>query len=121
MVFDNFLVDEMKRCGNIELIEGTAIDKYTLQQDGYLLSDASGSLQIKAKLVIVANGAHSAFTKDVAGIQMEPEHYCAGLRAASERAYRITFPEVTAAGLFLDLPLTEWRSECGRGDPERSG
>ncbi|WP_291908373.1 NAD(P)/FAD-dependent oxidoreductase [Chitinophaga sp. CB10] len=79
--FDNFLVDEMKRRPEITLYEGTSIDKYELQEDGYLLSNNSGTFQVKAQLVIVANGAHSSFTKDVAGIKMEPEHYVAGIRA----------------------------------------
>lgn len=79
--FDNFLVDEMKRCSGIQLFEGQSIDKYTLQEDGYLLSDASGAFLVKAKLIIVANGAHSAFAKEPGGIHMEPQHYCAGIRA----------------------------------------
>ncbi|RAJ85557.1 geranylgeranyl reductase family protein [Chitinophaga dinghuensis] len=79
--FDNFLVDEMKRRPEITLYEGISIDKYQLEEDGYLLSNNDGSFQIKTQLVIVANGAHSSFTKDVAGIKMEPEHYVAGIRA----------------------------------------
>ncbi len=79
--FDNFLVDELKRRPEIKLYEGTSIDKYHLEKDGYLLSNNDGSFQVKAQIVIVANGAHSSFTKDVAGIKMEPEHYVAGIRA----------------------------------------
>ena len=79
--FDNFLVTEMKRCQDVQVFEGQSIDTFTLQEDGYLLTDAAGTFAVKAKLVIVANGAHSAFTKEVAGIHMEPQHYCAGIRA----------------------------------------
>ncbi|KAA2245082.1 geranylgeranyl reductase family protein [Chitinophaga agrisoli] len=79
--FDNFLVDELKRRPEIRLFEGTAIDKYELQEDGYLVSSADGSFQVKALLLIVANGAHSSFTKDVANIRMEPAYYAAGVRA----------------------------------------
>lgn len=78
--FDNFLVNEMKRNAGIQLIEGQSIDWHELQEDGYLLSDTAGTFEIKAKLVIVANGAHSTFTKDPGGIYMEPQHYCAGIR-----------------------------------------
>ncbi|SIO39549.1 NAD(P)/FAD-dependent oxidoreductase [Chitinophaga niabensis] len=123
MVFDNFLVDEMKRCGTIELIEGTAIDTYTLQQDGYLLSDASGSLRIKAKLIIVANGAHSSFTKDVAGIQMEPKHYCAGLRAYYKNVeglhpkghLELHFLKSLLPGYFWIFPLPNGEANVGVG------
>lgn len=79
--FDNFLVDEMKRRSEIRLFEGTSIDKYELKPDGYHLSSKDGSFKVKADVVIVANGAHSGFTRDVAGIKMEPEHYVAGIRA----------------------------------------
>lgn len=79
--FDNFLVDEMKRRPEIRLFEGVSIDKYDLQPDGYHLSSKDGSFKVKADVVIVANGAHSGFTRDVAGIKMEPKHYVAGIRA----------------------------------------
>jgi menaquinone-9 beta-reductase len=79
--FDNFLVEELKRRSEIRLFEGVSIDKYELKADGYHLSSKNGSFQVKADIVIVANGAHSGFTKDVAGIKMEPEHYVAGIRA----------------------------------------
>lgn len=80
MDFDHFLVQEMKRRPEITLMEGIAIDKYELQPDGYLVSGTNG-FSIKAGLLIVANGAHSAFTKEVAKITMEPKHYMAGVRA----------------------------------------
>lgn len=79
--FDNFLVEELKRCPQIQLFEGVGITSYELQEDGYLLSDNTGEFKIKTQLVIAANGAHSGFTKDVAGIHMEPGHYVAGIRA----------------------------------------
>jgi geranylgeranyl reductase family protein len=79
--FDNFLVDELKRRSEIRLFEGTSIDKYELKPDGYHLSNKDGSFKVKADVVIVANGAHSGFTRDVAGIKMEPKHYVAGIRA----------------------------------------
>jgi len=79
--FDNFMVDELKRSPNVQLFEGTAVDKYTLEEDGYLVSDTSGQFKVKAKLLIIANGAHSSFTRDVAKIKMEPKYYAAGIRA----------------------------------------
>src|SRR5205085_10366220 len=41
--FDNFLVEEMKRCKGIQLFQGQAIDKYTQQEAGYLLTSADGT------------------------------------------------------------------------------
>jgi len=79
--FDNFLVDELRRSQNISLIEGIAIEQYQKTSEGYTVSDAKGDLTIHARLLIIANGAHSSFTKQVANIQMEPKHYAAGIRA----------------------------------------
>lgn len=78
--FDNFLVDEIKRCPGITLYEGVSIEEYRRQPDGYLVTDASGSFTVKARLLIIANGAHSRFTKEVAQIRMEPAYYAAGVR-----------------------------------------
>ncbi len=74
-------MDELKQCKHVQLIEGTSIDTYTPTENGYELADAKGKLRIHAKIILVANGAHSSFTKDVAGIRMEPQHYAAGVRA----------------------------------------
>jgi len=80
--FDNFLVQELKRRPEmIRLFEGMAIERYELQDDGYLVSGAGGNFTVKAQLLIVANGAHSSFTKEVANIRMEPAYYAAGVRA----------------------------------------
>jgi geranylgeranyl reductase family protein len=79
--FDNFLVEEVKRRPGIQLFEGITIEKYELQDDGYLVTDTTGSFSVKAPLLIIANGAHSSFTKEVANIRMEPAHYAAGVRA----------------------------------------
>ncbi|MET0391584.1 MAG: geranylgeranyl reductase family protein [Chitinophagaceae bacterium] len=78
--FDQFLADELKREPGIPFYEGVSIEHYRKEPDGYIASDASGDFSVKAKLLIIANGAHSRFTRDVAGIRMEPAHYAAGIR-----------------------------------------
>jgi geranylgeranyl reductase family protein len=78
--FDNFLVEEMRARPEIRLQEGISVEGYELQSDGYVISGSKG-FQVKAQLLIVANGAHSSFTKKVANITMEPKHYSAGVRA----------------------------------------
>jgi menaquinone-9 beta-reductase len=39
------------------------------------------NMSFNTRLLIAANGAHSSFARQTAGIKQEPEHYCAGLRA----------------------------------------
>lgn len=79
--FDQFLIDEIKRRPEITLLQGYSIDSYQYEPDGYHISEAGGALQIKAKLMIVANGAHSSFTRHIANFTVEPAHHAAGVRA----------------------------------------
>ncbi|XZF12393.1 NAD(P)/FAD-dependent oxidoreductase [Chitinophagaceae bacterium MMS25-I14] len=121
--FDNFLIEEIKRCSNIRLIEGQSIDRYEMKDDGYLLSDKKGTFQVKAQLVIVANGAHSGFTKDIAGIQMEPEHFSAGVRAYFKNVsglhkdgfIELQFLERLLPGYFWVFPLPNGDANVGLG------
>jgi geranylgeranyl reductase family protein len=121
--FDNFLVEEMKRCAGIQVIEGQSIDAYTLQEDGYLLTGAAGKFSVKAKLVIVANGAHSTFTKEIAGIHMEPEHYYAGIRAyyqgvtglSADGFIELHFLRNLLPGYFWIFPLPNGEANVGIG------
>ncbi len=121
--FDNFLVDELKRCPNVQLIEGVNITKYDLQQDGYVLSDNSGQFKIKTQLVIAANGAHSGFTKEVADIHMEPEHYVAGIRAYykgikgldKDNFIELHFLKNMLPGYFWIFPLPNGEANVGVG------
>lgn len=121
--FDNFLVDELKRCPQIQLIEGVSITKHTLEADGYLLGNAGGDVQVKAKLVIAANGAYSSFTKEVANIHMEPEHYVAGIRAYyknisgihPDQLIELHFLKNILPGYFWIFPLPNGEANVGVG------
>ncbi|MDX5435600.1 MAG: geranylgeranyl reductase family protein, partial [Pontibacter sp.] len=80
--FDNFLVEQVRQRPEVELWEGIELNKYERAEDGgFVLSDKQGQPQVQAKLLLVANGAQSGFTRRVAALEQEPEHYCAGLRA----------------------------------------
>ncbi|ASZ10433.1 geranylgeranyl reductase family protein [Chitinophaga pendula] len=121
--FDNFLVDEMKRRPEIQLFEGITIDKHERQPDGYLISDTSGQFTVKADVLIVANGAHSSFTKDVANIRMEPEHYMAGVRAYykgvkdlhQDSFIELHFLKGLLPGYFWIFPLPNGEANVGVG------
>ncbi|MBZ4189201.1 NAD(P)/FAD-dependent oxidoreductase [Niabella beijingensis] len=122
MDFDHFLVEELKRCAHVTLYEGIAITEYTLEPDGYLVSDGNG-FTVKADLLILANGAHSSFTKKVAGIQMEPAHYVAGLRAYyknveglhPENFIELHFLKSLLPGYFWIFPLPNGQANVGVG------
>ncbi|WPQ64306.1 geranylgeranyl reductase family protein [Chitinophaga sancti] len=123
MDFDNFLVDEIKRRKEISLYENVNVDKYELLEDGYLVSGNKGGFQVKAKLLIIANGAHSSFTKEVAGITMEPNHYVAGIRAYYKNVsgnnpdnfIELHFLKSLLPGYFWVFPLPNGEANVGVG------
>jgi len=120
--FDNFLVEEMKRCTHIKLMEGVSVEQYTLETDGYLIT-GTGGFQLKCDLLIVANGAHSSFTKDIAKIRMEPKYYAAGLRAYyknvtgtnADNFIELHFIKKMLPGYFWIFPLPNGDANVGVG------
>lgn len=79
--FDNRLVEEVKRRDNVQLHLGISIEKYERNSDGYLLSTADSSFQVQARLLIVANGAHSTFSRHHAGLEKDEKHHAGAVRA----------------------------------------
>jgi len=121
--FDQFLVDEMKQCAHIELIEGQSIDHYQLTDTGYFLTSKQNDFRLEAQLLIVANGAHSGFTKEIAGIHMDPGHFCAGLRAYYKNVggldkdghIELHFLKSVLPGYFWIFPLPDGSANVGIG------
>ena len=120
--FDNFLVEEMKRCAHIRLLEGVSVEQYTLESDGYLIN-GTGGFQLKCEILIVANGAHSSFTKDIAKIRMEPKYYAAGIRAYyknvtgtnADNFIELHFIKKMLPGYFWIFPLPNGEANVGVG------
>jgi len=80
LVFDNFLIEEVKRHPSVDLREGINISEYIKTEEGYLLKDKSGDFTIQTKILIVANGAHSPFSRKHAGLEKDNRHHAGGLR-----------------------------------------
>jgi geranylgeranyl reductase family protein len=123
MDFDNFLVDEVKRRKEIQLHENVNIENYELTSDGYIVTGNKGSFQVKAQLLIIANGAHSSFTKNVANITIEPKHYVAGIRAYYKNVngnnpdnfIELHFLKSLLPGYFWIFPLPNGEANVGVG------
>lgn len=122
--FDNFLVDEIRRRPEVRFFEGIDLAHYDLQPDGYVLSEKDGKgFTVKAKIVIVANGAHSSFSREVAGLKMDPDHHCAGVRAYYKGVtgmHRHHFIELhflkgVLPGYFWIFPLPNGEANVGLG------
>ncbi|MFT2009277.1 NAD(P)/FAD-dependent oxidoreductase [Pontibacter sp. 13R65] len=121
--FDNFLISEVKKRPEITLLEGVDINSIQEQEGRHVLIDRSGKVQLSAKLLIPANGAHSAFARHTAGIQQEPAHYCAGLRAYykgvagldKDNFIELHFLKDFLPGYFWIFPLPNGRANVGVG------
>jgi geranylgeranyl reductase family protein len=78
--FDALLVDAVRQQPLIDLRENEELVRTEHTDDGWQLTTAS-STRIQTRLLLVANGAQSAFSRQVAGLEKEPAHFSAGLRA----------------------------------------
>ncbi|WP_114783910.1 NAD(P)/FAD-dependent oxidoreductase [Botryobacter ruber] len=121
--YDNFLAEEVKKRPEITLLEGVDIASYQKQENRFVLSDKSGKVQISSRLLLAANGAHSAFARHSAGIKQEPEHYCAGLRAYYKNVagldkdgfIELHFLKDFLPGYFWIFPLSNGYANVGVG------
>ena len=122
--FDNFLVEEVRQRPEIELLEGVDITHHERLPDGrWLLRSADGAVEIKAKLLLVANGAQSAFARQIGGHQLEPDHHCAGLRAyyqgvtglSKDNFIELHFIKEFLPGYLWVFPLPNGQANVGVG------
>lgn len=120
--FDDLLVRELRARPGVRLMEGLSIDDCRLEEDGWLLSEKGGKgLRIKAKVLIVANGANSSFTRVVAGHQLMPDHHYAGVRSYykgvkgchREGFIELHFLKEVLPGYFWIFPLPDGRANVG--------
>lgn len=81
MDFDNFLIEEVKRRDNIDYKDGITIDKYEKTEDGFIISEKAGTFKVATRLLLVANGAHSSFSRHYAGLKKDSKHHAAAVRA----------------------------------------
>jgi len=121
--FDHFLANELRLQPKITFLENTNIVSHTLTKEGYILNDETGNIEIKAQLLIVANGAHSRFAKVTGGIKMEPQHHIAGIRAYYKNVkglnedgfIELHFLKKVLPGYFWIFPLPGGAANVGLG------
>lgn len=121
--FDSFLIEEVKRRDNIILYEGLQIEEYVKTDNGFIIKDTTGKLEINTKILIVANGAHSTFTRRYAKIVKEPKHYAGAVRAYYEnikmeeglQLIELHFIDEIIPGYFWIFPLPGNKFNVGLG------
>lgn len=78
--FDHFLIKKVKESKHIRLIEGVDYQKVSEEKDGLRISGKNAE-DLKAQLLIVANGATSHIARQLGGLQIDKKHYCGAVRA----------------------------------------
>jgi geranylgeranyl reductase family protein len=78
--FDLFFVNEMKRRNNISFHDNIRIEHFQRTDGGFIISNKDGSFKLQAKLLIMADGADSAFSRRYVGNPVLPAHNAAAVR-----------------------------------------
>ena len=78
--FDNWLIEKVRQEPLIDFVEGMECRDFEKTATGFLVKTKQQHV-FDASLVIAADGAYSAFAKQIGGLQTEPAHNCFGLRA----------------------------------------
>ena len=123
MDFDHFLIEEIKKRNNIRFFEGQSVDQYLPSENGYLIKDKDEIFKVETKLLIIANGAHSTFSRQQAGLEMDVKHYAAAVRAyynnvtgfSADQFIELHFIKSITPGYFWVFPLPNGDANVGLG------
>lgn len=79
--FDNYLVDWAKSKPAITLWENTAVANFKKIPEGYILCDNKGKELVRSKLLLIAEGALSHFTRNHLNKQLPDNQYFSSIRS----------------------------------------
>lgn len=121
--FDHFLIEEARRRDNIRLLLETDIQRFERSSRGWLVSSPDGAVQVDTRMLIVANGAHSSFSRKIAGLEKDPRHHAAAVRAYFSNVGRLDrdnfielhFIRQITPGYFWIFPLPNGMANVGLG------
>ncbi len=113
----------MRECPHSTLIEGVTLNNFQRKNNYWLSTNKEQSICIKSKIVLAADGAHSAFSKQIAQHKLEPKHYAAGIRAYykgvtgldHENFIELHFVKDFLPGYFWIFPLSNGLANVGIG------
>ncbi len=121
--FDNFLIEEVKRRPDIRFFPGTEITQIRRTGEGFHVQTADGQFACSSHLLIMANGAHSRFSRTYAGLEKDPAHHAAAVRAyykgvtgfSKEEFIELHFLKELTPGYFWVFPLPNGEANVGLG------
>lgn len=118
--FDNFLYNLVARKQNINWFLNQEITNVTTDQSLQEVTIVTTQNNIKCKLVIGCDGAHSVINKKLTGDQPDLLHYAGGLRGyylnvkgGAAETYELHFMKDILPGYFWIFPLKNNRSNVG--------
>lgn len=123
MDFDHFMVEEVRRRDNIRFFEGQSVEQYSRVSEGWSVKSEDNSLEVEAQILIVANGAHSSFTRKIAGIEKDNAHHAGAVRAyyknvgdlQKDNFIELHFLKELTPGYFWVFPLPDGHANVGLG------
>lgn len=121
--FDNYLIEKIKTRNNIQLLEGVKSNAYTPTKNGWEVNIDHSEEKIECKLLLIANGAQSNFTRKVAGLEIADHHKAAAVRAyykgikgiVRDNFIELHFLKELTPGYFWIFPLPNGESNVGLG------
>lgn len=121
--FDQFMIDECRTKPEIEIREGVAAEQFEKTPEGWRIKDKAGAILAETPLLIAADGAQSRFARQFGGMNMEPKHHCAGLRAYykgvkgldGDNFIELHFLKDFLPGYFWIFPLANGMANVGVG------
>ncbi len=120
--FDYFLVREVQRRPEVQVLLGRAVEGYERDARGWVVC-LSGGDRVRCRLLLVADGAHSHFSRHVAGLLVDKRHYAGAVRAyyrgvegtEGSSFIELHFLEELTPGYFWIFPLPGGAANVGLG------
>lgn len=118
--FDNFLWQQVKQAGKVEMLEQATVIKAEFLPEKVIVHTSRGVYS--SSLVIAADGAHSVFARQM-GFRMDKKHHSAGLRQyytgvtgfTEDSLIELHFMKDILPGYFWIFPMTGGRANVGIG------
>jgi len=121
--FDDLLANKVRASEYAELIEGVAVREFEFKDGAWNCFDKSGNHIITAEYLIAADGAQSAFARNIGAIKQEPDHFAAGIRTYykgvtgldKENFIELHFLEDFVPGYLWIFPMANGMANVGVG------
>ncbi|MGB3180723.1 MAG: geranylgeranyl reductase family protein [Cyclobacteriaceae bacterium] len=120
--FDAFLLNRVAEAGKVQVKTGVEVRSASRTEDGgFALETSAGPLT--TGMLVIADGAQSRLARQLAGVKVEHDHYCAGLRQywdgvtfqKTQPFIELHFIKDVLPGYFWVFPMPKGRANVGLG------